>query len=99
MMDWDPGNVVITGGTDGVVRMWSLEYVQVPVSTSLCSAAHSSGDLSETHVACPQPGFESVSSVCESSNLEEDEFYQDEVNKTKLLYYIFIDFSLGLAIC
>lgn len=24
--------MVITGSTDGVVRMWSMEYVQVPVA-------------------------------------------------------------------
>lgn len=28
--EWDQQNVVITGSTDGVVRMWSIEYVQVP---------------------------------------------------------------------
>lgn len=31
--EWDQQNVVITGSTDGVVRMWSMEYVQVPIST------------------------------------------------------------------
>lgn len=30
--EWDQQNVVITGSTDGVVRMWSMEYVQVPVA-------------------------------------------------------------------
>lgn len=30
--EWDQQNVVITGSTDGVVRMWSMEYVQVPVT-------------------------------------------------------------------
>ncbi|XP_019753468.2 WD repeat and FYVE domain-containing protein 3 isoform X1 [Dendroctonus ponderosae] len=29
--DWDPMNVIITGSTDGVTRMWSLDYVQVPI--------------------------------------------------------------------
>ncbi|KAF7272906.1 hypothetical protein GWI33_014343 [Rhynchophorus ferrugineus] len=31
--DWDPLNVVITGSTDGVTRMWSIDYVQVPIET------------------------------------------------------------------
>lgn len=31
--EWDQQNVVITGSTDGVVRMWSMEYVQVPSET------------------------------------------------------------------
>ena len=27
--EWDPMNAILTGSTDGVVRMWSLDYVQV----------------------------------------------------------------------
>ncbi|QQP38080.1 WD repeat and FYVE domain-containing protein, partial [Caligus rogercresseyi] len=30
--EWDRENVIITGSSDGVVRMWSLDYVEVPVS-------------------------------------------------------------------
>ncbi|VDP32376.1 unnamed protein product, partial [Soboliphyme baturini] len=33
--EWDPQNVIITGSNDGIVRMWSLEYVQVPLSESI----------------------------------------------------------------
>lgn len=29
--EWDQQNVVITGSTDGVVRCWSIEYVQKPI--------------------------------------------------------------------
>ncbi|KER21828.1 hypothetical protein T265_15007, partial [Opisthorchis viverrini] len=29
LYDWDAGNVVLTGGSDGVVRMWGLEYTSV----------------------------------------------------------------------
>lgn len=40
--EWDQQNVVITGSTDGVVRMWSMEYVQVPaVSEKQLVAAES----------------------------------------------------------
>ncbi|XP_065351177.1 WD repeat and FYVE domain-containing protein 3 [Cloeon dipterum] len=28
--EWDPQNVIMTGSTDGVARMWSIDYVQVP---------------------------------------------------------------------
>ncbi|KAK9687952.1 FYVE zinc finger [Popillia japonica] len=28
--EWDASNVIMTGSTDGVTRMWSIEYVQVP---------------------------------------------------------------------
>ncbi|XP_041362357.1 WD repeat and FYVE domain-containing protein 3-like isoform X2 [Gigantopelta aegis] len=31
MMEWDSQNVILVGSSDGVVRMWSVEYVQVPV--------------------------------------------------------------------
>ncbi|XP_023930684.1 WD repeat and FYVE domain-containing protein 3 [Lingula anatina] len=30
MMEWDSRNVILTGSSDGVVRMYSVEYVQVP---------------------------------------------------------------------
>ncbi|TGZ69892.1 hypothetical protein CRM22_003482 [Opisthorchis felineus] len=29
LYDWDAGNVVLTGGSDGVVRMWGLEYTRL----------------------------------------------------------------------
>ncbi|CAH1111054.1 unnamed protein product [Psylliodes chrysocephalus] len=28
--EWDSQNVIMTGSTDGVTRMWSVDYVQVP---------------------------------------------------------------------
>ncbi|CAH0558995.1 unnamed protein product [Brassicogethes aeneus] len=28
--EWDSTNVIMTGSTDGVTRMWSIDYVQVP---------------------------------------------------------------------
>ncbi|XP_044762510.1 WD repeat and FYVE domain-containing protein 3 [Coccinella septempunctata] len=28
--EWDPMNVIMTGSTDGVTRMWCIDYVQVP---------------------------------------------------------------------
>ena len=39
--EWDRENVIMTGSSDGVVRMWSLDYVEVP-TTEVASAA--SGD-------------------------------------------------------
>ncbi|XP_052816149.1 WD repeat and FYVE domain-containing protein 3-like isoform X4 [Mya arenaria] len=35
IMEWDSGNVILTGSSDGVVRMWSIDYVQVPEETKL----------------------------------------------------------------
>ncbi|KAK7077189.1 WD repeat and FYVE domain-containing protein 3 [Halocaridina rubra] len=34
MYEWDSGNVIMTGSSDGVVRMWGVEYVQVPAADS-----------------------------------------------------------------
>ena len=39
--EWDRENVVMTGSADGVVRMWSIDYVEVPVG----------GDQQENHVS------------------------------------------------
>ncbi|XP_071954048.1 WD repeat and FYVE domain-containing protein 3-like isoform X2 [Antedon mediterranea] len=30
LVEWDQENVIITGSSDGVIRMWSVEFVQVP---------------------------------------------------------------------
>lgn len=32
--EWDRQNVLMTGSSDGVVRMWSLDYVEVPVGAA-----------------------------------------------------------------
>lgn len=29
--EWDRENVIMTGSADGVVRMWSIDYVEVPI--------------------------------------------------------------------
>jgi WD40 repeat protein len=35
--EWDPMNMILTGSTDGVVRMWPLDHVQVQkVDQMLC---------------------------------------------------------------
>ncbi|XP_033108223.1 WD repeat and FYVE domain-containing protein 3-like isoform X3 [Anneissia japonica] len=30
LVEWDQQNVIMTGSSDGVIRMWSVEFVQVP---------------------------------------------------------------------
>ena len=37
--EWDRENVVMTGSNDGVVRMWSLDYVEVPVGDAVDTEA------------------------------------------------------------
>ncbi len=48
--EWDHNNVIMVGGTDGIVRMWSLGYVQVPDpekdrTTSISSTTEHAEDL------------------------------------------------------
>ncbi|KAL5107634.1 WD repeat and FYVE domain-containing protein 3 [Taenia crassiceps] len=50
LRDWEPGHVVITGGSDGFVRMWGLDYVceESPDSTTSktpCPSLTSSNDF------------------------------------------------------
>ncbi|CAG7725994.1 unnamed protein product [Allacma fusca] len=44
--DWDEANVILTGSTDGIVRMWSLAYVQTPDNDNNTSV---SSEDSEEH--------------------------------------------------
>jgi hypothetical protein len=49
--EWDRENVIMTGGNDGVVRMWSLDYVEIPVT-----AAGSSGGSPRHEASIAAPG-------------------------------------------
>lgn len=60
--EWDQQNVVITGSTDGVVRMWSMEYVQVPLDEEEGEEANSSGE-EETKAAAEEIGREGAEGV------------------------------------
>ncbi|KAJ8966192.1 hypothetical protein NQ317_015412 [Molorchus minor] len=46
--EWDHLNVIMTGSTDGVTRMWSIDYVQINVSndSSGCSLMKSGSESS-----------------------------------------------------
>ncbi|XP_045600783.1 WD repeat and FYVE domain-containing protein 3 isoform X4 [Procambarus clarkii] len=44
MYEWDASNVIMTGSSDGVVRMWSVEYVQVPADESAVNNNKPSSD-------------------------------------------------------
>lgn len=49
MHEWDSKNVIMTGSTDGVVRMWSMDYVQVPKDDKLLSM-DSDGSQEKTEI-------------------------------------------------
>jgi len=40
--EWSLDNVIMTGSSDGVVRIWSLEYIQVPIEEKTDLSPHSS---------------------------------------------------------
>ncbi|XP_069973806.1 WD repeat and FYVE domain-containing protein 3 isoform X2 [Penaeus vannamei] len=46
MYEWDAGNVIMTGSSDGVVRMWGIEYVQVPADDSADNNNSNSSNIS-----------------------------------------------------
>lgn len=46
--EWDQQNVIITGSTDGVVRMWSMEYNQVPIESKSVASEEEKTQLSPT---------------------------------------------------
>ncbi|XP_054166813.1 WD repeat and FYVE domain-containing protein 3-like [Oppia nitens] len=46
--EWDPQNVIMTGSSDGVVKMWSLDYVQVPIDDDDKSDRSSNTSISST---------------------------------------------------
>nr|XP_018916724.1 PREDICTED: WD repeat and FYVE domain-containing protein 3 [Bemisia tabaci] len=63
--DWDSQNVVMTGSTDGVVRMWSIDYVQVPRDEprdSMTGETQESGNESSSEVAETSKTTEAISS-------------------------------------
>ncbi len=86
--EWDSANVIMTGSSDGVVKMWSIDYIQVPVDeddkTDRSSSASSTptdvcrnGD--STSLAIPPSKDEIVrrlsiaSATAESNKGDEDE--------------------------
>ncbi|KAJ8919114.1 hypothetical protein NQ315_012099 [Exocentrus adspersus] len=42
--EWDHLNVIMTGSTDGVTRMWSIDYVQVPDEESTTTSIPNTAD-------------------------------------------------------
>ncbi|XP_059163899.1 WD repeat and FYVE domain-containing protein 3-like isoform X2 [Physella acuta] len=48
MNEWDIQNVVLTGSSDGVVRMWSVEYVQVPKEPTTFAKDSTDGSKDES---------------------------------------------------
>lgn len=48
--EWDPDNFILTGSTDGIVRVWSLNYSQVPIDEKDQSTWGSTSSLSDSSV-------------------------------------------------
>ncbi|KAJ8022395.1 WD repeat and FYVE domain-containing protein 3 [Holothuria leucospilota] len=70
LVEWDLQNVIMTGSTDGVVRMWSVEYVQVPDEEQ--SALRKSPSASNNTSSQPSPLLGRVDQSQYKSNQSED---------------------------
>ncbi|KAI8741991.1 WD repeat and FYVE domain-containing protein 3 isoform X1 [Biomphalaria glabrata] len=55
MNEWDNQNVILTGSTDGVVRMWSIEYVQVPKESNSVNKESTKEGNSSPKSSAPLP--------------------------------------------
>ncbi|XP_055601256.1 WD repeat and FYVE domain-containing protein 3 [Uranotaenia lowii] len=74
--EWDSDNVIVTGSTDGVVRMWSLDYVQIPTERQSCSESHLYDENEKNNPASDQGTVlrsSSTSSIYESHHMEKNE--------------------------
>lgn len=63
MHEWDSKNVIMTGSTDGVVRMWSMDYVQVPKDDKLLSM-DSDGSQEKTEIDAQEAPVGKEDSPC-----------------------------------
>ncbi|XP_072939310.1 WD repeat and FYVE domain-containing protein 3 [Epargyreus clarus] len=82
--EWDPNNVIITGSTDGVVRMWSIDYVaetieeesvdagSVDIPTKSASIDKDTSQSSDTKLM-EQDSTKSESEVAAETKKTEDE--------------------------
>jgi WD40 repeat protein len=72
--EWDSDNVVMTGSMDGVVRMWSIRYVQVPECETERSGANRRGcDVSGGAILINKSLSEDDSSLVTASDSEPEE--------------------------
>ncbi|KAK3895111.1 hypothetical protein Pcinc_001157 [Petrolisthes cinctipes] len=67
MYEWDQGNVIMTGSSDGVVRMWGIEYVQVPADES----AENNNNTSTSDPDNPQQDAKKNSTPGDNSGVRE----------------------------
>ncbi|CAH1175861.1 unnamed protein product [Phaedon cochleariae] len=58
--EWDHLNVIMTGSTDGVTRMWSIDYVQVPDENSIDKIASTPLENPPKSPNSPKPSNETV---------------------------------------
>jgi len=60
MMDWDSRNVIMTGNSDGVVRMWSLEFVEVPDEKMMTKGKEMTNESKTTNAIKPKSEPQSI---------------------------------------
>ncbi|KAG8134353.1 hypothetical protein E2320_007466, partial [Naja naja] len=67
MNEWDTQNVIVTGHSDGVVRFWRMEFLQVPETPAPEPVA-----MLEMQEDCPEPPIDSSDSEAEDQAPAQD---------------------------
>ncbi|XP_068089612.1 WD repeat and FYVE domain-containing protein 3 isoform X2 [Hyperolius riggenbachi] len=78
MNEWDVQNVIVTGHSDGVVRFWRMEFLQVPETPApeLTDATEMPDECSETNL-----GHEAQDDDSSDSEVEDQSSSQDTTSK------------------
>ncbi|XP_072261545.1 WD repeat and FYVE domain-containing protein 3 isoform X2 [Pyxicephalus adspersus] len=78
MNEWDTQNVIVTGHSDGVVRFWRMEFLQVPETPAPepADAMEMPDECSETHL-----GHEAQDDDSSDSDVEDQSSSQDTASK------------------
>ncbi|XP_052739616.1 WD repeat and FYVE domain-containing protein 3 isoform X1 [Bicyclus anynana] len=76
--EWDPLNVVITGSTDGVVRMWSIDYIAKTVEDEEKSADADSIELASSSIDTDKHKHEQKLSVQDSEEAKSESEVKSE---------------------
>ncbi|XP_077999760.1 WD repeat and FYVE domain-containing protein 3-like [Glandiceps talaboti] len=79
LVEWDPANVIVTGSSDGVIRMWGTEFVQVPADANrkLPNPVEMKGMKDETDhsishplIGCKQESIDSSISEADTKSMD-----------------------------
>ncbi|XP_050561954.1 WD repeat and FYVE domain-containing protein 3 isoform X1 [Spodoptera frugiperda] len=81
--EWDPLNVIITGSTDGVVRMWSIDYIAETAEEQTESLEGGSVDPASTSTDIPTEKDEQKLSVQDSEEVKSESEVKSERSESE----------------